>query len=162
MAEETKTAATVDPQTQVTKIIRYHMLGAAGVGLLPFPVVDYVALTGIQLNMLRQMAQAYNIPFFKDKVKNIVSPLIGAALPGMVGGPLALSLVKLIPFVGTYVGMTTMPVLAGGITYAVGKVFNQHFASGGTFLTFDPEQVKAYYLQMFEEGKKVAAETKAA
>ena len=37
-----------------------------------------------------------------------------------------------------------MPVIAGA-AYAVGKVFIQHFASGGTFLTFDPEKVRAHY-----------------
>ena len=42
------------------------------------------------------------------------------------------------------------------LTYAVGKVFIQHFESGETFLTFYPEKVKAYYAEMFEEGKKAA------
>jgi uncharacterized protein (DUF697 family) len=163
MAEELKTAPVVKSQEQrTTTIIRYHMLGAAGVSLLPIPIVDYVALTGIQINMLRQMAQVYSVPFFKDTVKNILSPLMGAAVPGLFGGPLALSMVKFIPWGGSILGMTAMPVLASATTYAVGKVFQQHFASGGTILTFNPEKVKAYYLQMFEEGKKIAAEPKAA
>jgi len=51
-----------------------------------------------------------------------------------------------------------MPVVSGAFTYAIGKVFIQHFASGETFLTFDPEKVRDYYTEMFEEGKKVAAE----
>ncbi len=50
-----------------------------------------------------------------------------------------------------------MPILCGAATYATGKVFIQHFASGGTFLTFDPAKVKAHYAQMFEEGKKVSS-----
>ncbi|MCP4106117.1 MAG: hypothetical protein GY749_11350 [Desulfobacteraceae bacterium] len=51
-----------------------------------------------------------------------------------------------------------MPVAASASTYALGKIFIQHFASGGTFLTFDPEKVKAYYAEMFEDGKKVAGQ----
>jgi len=39
-----------------------------------------------------------------------------------------------------------MPIVAGAATYAIGKVFVRHFASGGTFLTFNPEKVKDYYL----------------
>lgn len=169
MAEEVKTAevgasqaqTAVEPHDQASKIIRNHMLTAAGVSLLPFPIIDFAALTGVQMNMLRKMSQLYNIPFYQDKVKNVLSPLIGASIPGMFSMA-TFSLVKMIPVVGTYVGMATMPVLAGATTYAVGKVFNQHFASGGTFLTFDPKKVKAYYLQMFEEGKQLVAEAKAA
>ena len=41
-------------------------------------------------------------------------------------------------------------------TYAAGRVFHQHFASGGTFLTFDPDKVREYYAQMLEEGKTIA------
>jgi hypothetical protein len=39
----------------------------------------------------------------------------------------------------------------------VGKVFVQHFESGGTFLNFKPEEVRAYYQQMFKEGEKAAS-----
>ena len=42
-------------------------------------------------------------------------------------------------------------------TWALGKVFIQHFESGGTFLDFDPEEVKEYFKAQFEEGREVAA-----
>ncbi len=45
-------------------------------------------------------------------------------------------------------------------TYAVGKVFSRHFAEGGTFLSFDPEEARAFYEEMFKEGQEVAAELK--
>jgi len=54
-----------------------------------------------------------------------------------------------------------MPITAGAVTYAVGKVFHQHFASGGTFLSFDPDKVRDYYAEMLREGKTVAANMKA-
>ena len=53
-----------------------------------------------------------------------------------------------------------MPVLAGAATYAVGKVFIQHFESGGTFLNFNPESVRGYYEAMFKEGQSVAENMK--
>jgi hypothetical protein len=40
----------------------------------------------------------------------------------------------------------------------LGKVFIQHFESGGTFLTFDPMTVRAHFARLQEEGRKVAAE----
>jgi uncharacterized protein (DUF697 family) len=47
------------------------------------------------------------------------------------------SLVKAVPAVGWVVGAVTMPALSAGATYVVGKVFIQHFASGGTLLDFN-------------------------
>ena len=39
--------------------------------------------------------------------------------------------------VGTVIGALTMPVVSAGATYVIGKVFIQHFASGGTLLDFN-------------------------
>ena len=162
-AKQQETVVSVRPEVtkeEINKVIRHHVWSAMGVALVPLPVVDYVALTGIQMNLLRRLAKMYEVPFLQDKVKNIISPLVGAAMPGIFGVPLAVSLIKFVPLIGQSVGMLSMPIIAGASTYALGKVFLQHFASGGTFLTFNPEKVKAYYAEMFKEGQQVAAEMK--
>lgn len=141
------------------RIIRNHVLVSMGVGLIPLPMVDLVGVTGVQLNMLRKLSNLYKVPFSENKVKNIVSALIGGGGSIPVARVIA-SLVKVIPVVGSTIGAISMPISAGSITYAVGKVFLQHFASGGTFLTFDPEKVKEYYAKMLKEGKTVAADLK--
>ncbi len=141
------------------RLLKYHVWASAGVGLVPVPVADMVALTAIQINLVRKIAKAYDIPFLKDKVKNILGALLGSAIPSSAGLPLSASIVKSVPVIGQAVGALAMPVIAGASTYAVGKVFIQHFASGGTFLTFDPEKSKAYYTEMFGEGKKIVKES---
>jgi len=138
------------------RIIRNHMLTAMGVGLIPFPVVDMVGITGVQLNMLRRLSNTYEVPFTEHKVKNILASLVGAGAVDPIGRGL-MSLVKAVPVVGTALGVISVPVTAGAVTYAVGKVFHQHFASGGTFLTFDPDKVRAYYAKMLEKGKAAAS-----
>ena len=70
------------------------------------------------------------------------------------------TLAKAIPGIGTTAGVVAMPILGGATTYATGKVFIQHFASGGTFLSFNPDKVKAYYEEMLKEGQKVAVDMK--
>jgi uncharacterized protein (DUF697 family) len=139
--------------------LRNHIIGSMGVGLIPVPVVDLVALSGIQLNMLRKLAQSYDIPFSKDIVKNIIASLIGGGIPVTFAGALA-SLMKAVPIVGQATGALAMPILAGATTYAMGKVFIQHFASGGTFLNFDPDEVRDYYYEMYKEGQGVVSELK--
>lgn len=141
------------------KILRNHIIGSMGVGLIPVPLVDFVALTGIQLNMLRRLAKEYGVPFSKDKVKNTLASLLGSGLSISVSGGMS-SLMKAVPIIGQTAAALSMPVLAGATTYAVGKVFVQHFASGGTFLDFDPDKVKDYYAEMFKEGEKIASEMK--
>ncbi|MDM8524236.1 DUF697 domain-containing protein [Desulfococcaceae bacterium HSG8] len=144
---------------EADKIIRNHVLGAMGVGLIPIPMVDLVALTGVHLNLLRRISKTYDIPFSKDKGKSIISSLLGGGLSLPLGATVS-SLLKAIPGVGQAFGVIGMPVAAGSVTYAVGKVFVQHFASGGTFLNFNPEEVKAYFEEMLKEGEKIAAELK--
>jgi len=158
--ETTPCSCESERNEQAGRIIRNHMLTSMGVGLLPLPVVDLVAITGVQLNMLRRLSNTYEVPFTEHKVKNILTSLVGGGAVIPIGEAL-ISLVKTIPLVGPAIGAVTMPITAGAVTYAVGKVFLQHFASGGTFLTFDPEKVRDYYAQMFEEGKEVAAKAKA-
>ena len=146
------------PKEELNKVLRYHVWAAMGVSLIPVPVVDLVALTGVQLNMLRVIAKKYEVPFMKDTARSVVSALVGSATPIAVGPIITASVVKFIPILGQTAGVVTLPILGGAATYAVGKVFVQHFASGGTFLTFNPEKVKAYYAEMFKEGEKVAGD----
>ena len=54
-------------------------------------------------------------------------------------------MLKGLPVVGTALGIVAVPAFASGLTWAIGKVFVQHFASGGTFLDFDPDKVRAYF-----------------
>jgi uncharacterized protein (DUF697 family) len=158
--EEQKVVIDV-PKERLDKLIRLHVWGAMGVGLIPFPLVDFAAVTVVQLNLLRKLSKEYNVRFFKHTAKNILSSLFASAVPVFGSLPLAASLAKAVPVIGTTAGVVTMPILNGASTYALGKVFVQHFASGGTFLTFNPDKVKAYYAEMLKEGQKVAADMKA-
>lgn len=157
---EEKEMPYVEPtKEELDALIRHHVWGAMTVGLVPIPVVDLAGILGVQFNLLRLLAKHYRVPFLKDSVKNILSSLVGSAVPVTLAAPFA-SLVKVIPIIGSSVGAISMSLMAGAATYAVGKVFIRHFASGGTFLTFDPSKIKAYYEEMFKEGKKFAAQMK--
>ncbi len=162
-AKETQAEGKAIVKADPDKIIRHHIYGSMGIGLIPIPLVDLAALTAVQLNMLRKLAGIYDVPFFKGKVRDLIASLVASGVAGgvpvLTAGSLA-TLVKTIPIVGQTAGVVTMPIIAGAMTYAVGKVFLQHFASGGTFLTFNPEKVKAYYAEMFKEGSKVASAMK--
>jgi uncharacterized protein (DUF697 family) len=134
-------------------IVRKYMLWSMGAGLVPIPWVDMAAIAGVQLKMVSDLAKRYKVAFAESQGKAIIGTLVGSVLPGKLSAGLLGGIVKMVPFVG----FVTVPAFAGASTYALGKVFEQHFASGGTFLTFDPESVRHYFQEQFEKGKAEAA-----
>ncbi|MCP4691387.1 MAG: DUF697 domain-containing protein [Desulfobacterales bacterium] len=149
-----------ETDAKMNKTIRNHALASMGVCLIPFPAVDLVGLTGVQLNLVRNLAKGYRIKFNDSKVKHLVSSLVGTG-SSIPFATIVASAAKFIPIVGHAMASVAMPISAGATTYAVGKVFLQHFASGGTFLTFNPDKVRAYYAEMLEKGKTELSEAPA-
>jgi uncharacterized protein (DUF697 family) len=139
-------------EAKAAAIVRSNMGWSAGAGLLPIPGLDIAGIVGVQVNMLRQIAQVYDVPFKANLVKELVGVLISGGGTVLVGGA-AGSLVKALPIVGTVAGMITMPAVAAASTWAIGKVFIRHFESGGTFLDFDPAKARAHYAEEFAAAK---------
>lgn len=151
------TTETIDEREQLAnETVKKYMYWSMGAGLIPLPAVDLAAVLAIQLKMVSDLSKQYGLKFSKDAGKAIIASLVGGAAPAVAGGALA-SVVKSIPVVGQTAGAVTMPALAAASTYAVGRVFIQHFESGGTFLDFDPERVRAYYSEQYEKGKTTAS-----
>ncbi len=148
--------APLSKQQQSEKLIKDHILWSAGAGLIPFPLLDIAGITAAQIRLVAKMSEVYGVGFSEHRVKNIVPPLIASVGVVPAGAAIVSSLVKSIPVLGTAVGVASMPAVAGATTYAIGKVFISHFEAGGTLLDFNPEKMKAYYADMFKEGKKVA------
>jgi uncharacterized protein (DUF697 family) len=164
--EEQSPASTKEEQAVPTKemladrIIRENILWAAGGGLIPLPMLDMLAIIVVEVKMLRELAALYDIPFREDQVKSIIISLLTGLGSSAVGAGIA-SILKSVPVIGAIGGIAAVPGVAAAFTYAVGKVFLQHFASGGTFLDFDPKRVREHFAREFEEGKLAAAKVKA-
>jgi uncharacterized protein (DUF697 family) len=124
--------------------IRKYMYWAMGAGLIPIPALDVAAVMAIQLNMIAELAHAHHQDFSRDAGRAFVASLVCGSLPTALAGPFA-RLIKVIPLIGQTAGALAMPALAGASTYAVGKVFVEHFESGGTFRNFDPEAKRGHY-----------------
>lgn len=139
------------------KTVKNYMWWSMGAGLIPVPWVDLVAVSSVQLKMLAEVSKVYGVPFQENSGKAAISSLVGFVLPhAMAFGGIG-SLLKAIPVVGVLAGAPAMGLFSGAYTWALGNVFIQHFESGGTFLNFNPEQVKEYFQKQFEEGQKVAS-----
>jgi uncharacterized protein (DUF697 family) len=133
-------------------IIKNHIIWSMGAGLIPVPIVDFFAVSGIQLDMIRQLCKLYEQDFRESEGKAIITSLTGSGLARMG----AKAMIKFIPGIGSVIGGVTMALLAGASSYSLGEVFKKHFETGGTFLDFDMKRLKKMYNEKFEKGKKVA------
>jgi uncharacterized protein (DUF697 family) len=159
-SEETDPQVSSDKEVLADHIIRKNLIWGAGAGILPIPLFDVIAITGVQIKLVKELSDLYEVPFKEDILKNLTAALLAGLGAPTAAAFVTVSAFKFVPVLGPTLGILSSPGLAVAFTYAVGKVFTQHFASGGTFLDFEPKKVKEYFARQFEEGKLVAAKTK--
>jgi uncharacterized protein (DUF697 family) len=141
-------------------VVSNYTAWSAVAGIIPVPVADVVAIAGLQLQMLRRLAQVYGVPFSQNWGKSAIAAVVGSVLPVSVASPVAHgvgSLLKGFPVVGGVVMSVTQPALAATTTYLIGKIFLQHFAAGGTLLSFNPEDYREYAKAQAAKGQPQAA-----
>lgn len=137
------------------RIIRTHTLWGMGAGLIPVPMFDVLAVSAIQIDMLKQLAEAYDSDFTENLGKTFVTALTGGTF-ARVGA----SLIKAVPGVGTLVGGASMSVLSGASTYAVGQVAKRHYETGGNLVDIDLDSARRTYDDALERGKRVVGDLK--
>lgn len=118
----------------VEKYARY----AAGVGTIPLPFFDLVALTAVQVKMIAALAAHYHLNFDEQLAKSLIASAItsyGAAGFAYRAGRW---MTRSIPLVGAIGNFVLLPWVAHSMTYSMGHLFAKHFEAGGTLLDFKP------------------------
>jgi uncharacterized protein (DUF697 family) len=136
-------ASDAERDERALKVVKRFALYGGAAGLIPVAVVDLAAVGGVQFQMLRRLAEIYGVPFTKERARSVIASAAGAIVPVASAAGVG-SALKAIPVVGTMLGVITEPAFTGGATYLLGKVFIQHFASGGTLLDFDPAKYREF------------------
>ena len=152
--------AALEQDEKSAKIVNKYILWSLGAGVIPIPLVDMAAVTGVQLKMIKEISRVYDVEFSEVKGKSIITSLLGSIIPNSLSAGALGSAFKLIPVIGWYAGSVSMSAFSGAATYAIGKVFIQHFASGGTFLEFNPDTMRQHFKEEFEKGKEKVKEMK--
>lgn len=142
-ASESVETAPENREEEASKLVSRFAIWSGVAGLIPVPVVDTVAVGGLQLQMVRRISQIFDVRFSENRGKALIASLVGAMVPASssIG---AASMLKFVPVVGMLTSAFVMPVLSAGATYAIGKAFIQHFASGGTLLDFNPPDYREF------------------
>ena len=140
---------------QADMIIRSHTLWGMGAGLIPVPMFDVLAVSAIQIDMLKQLAEVYEADFTENLGKTFVTALTGGTFARF-----GASLIKAVPGVGTLVGGASMSVLSGASIYAVGQVAKRHYETGGNLIDIDLDSARKTYDEALESGKRVVGDLK--
>ena len=111
------------------KIVSRHKNYAAMGGLVPLPVVNIAGITAINLRMVKQLSELYQVPFERDRTRSLIVGLIGGAVPTGLGVTTASTLAFAIP-VPALVGLAVSAITAGAMTRGIGLVFVEHFEAG--------------------------------
>jgi uncharacterized protein (DUF697 family) len=141
------TSASADVPEQrdqvASKLVDRFAIWSGVAGLVPLPVIDVLAVGGLQLQMLRRLSQIYGVEFSQNRGKALIAALAGCMIPA-TSGMGAASALKAVPVINILAAGFVMPVLSAGATYAIGKAFVQHFESGGTLLDFNPPDYREF------------------
>ncbi|MDP5218849.1 DUF697 domain-containing protein [Ruegeria sp. 2205SS24-7] len=143
----------VDRVDQAISLSKRYAAYAGGAAFIPVPVVDIAAIGALQLKLVKDLSDLYDVPFSSNSGKAAVTALLSTLVPVQAGITTA-SFVKAVPLFGTALGVVSAPAFAGAATYAVGRTFTMHFESGGTLLTFDAEKMREFFKSEYETATK--------
>jgi uncharacterized protein (DUF697 family) len=134
-------------------VMKYSILSAV-LGAFPIPIASIatdLAVVGLQAKMFRDIGQYWGRETGKDTVKQVMGGLgVGT------GARIAVNnLAKFIPGVGSVVAASTN----FASTWALGKVANQYWESGGKA---DMKMLKELFVKSKAEGKTAYEQNKAA
>jgi uncharacterized protein (DUF697 family) len=141
--EATTPASTAGHEETASKLVDRFAVWSGVAGLIPLPVIDLLAVGGLQVQMLRRLSQIYDVEFSENRGKAVIAALAGTMIPA-TSGMGAASALKTVPILGAIASGFVMPVLSAGATFAIGKAFVQHFESGGTLLDFNPPDYREF------------------
>lgn len=149
---------TSDRETRAMKIVKTWSQWSIAAGIVPVPLMDIALVSGIQVKMIYDLCQVYNIPFEKKSALAVASGLVGGSFSAGVARTIGEMALKSIP----YVEQVLQPTLSFATTYSMGYVFVKHFENSGTLMNFDASKMNIYFHEQFEKSKKLFSRKQAA
>ncbi len=148
ISEITIPVVPIKPETAIAriqageKIVASYMGWSAAAGFIPVPLLDLGAISLVQLKMIEEISKLYpKVNFRKSAAKDIIAALAAGTGTVLLAAPAA-SVIKILPGVGSIIGALAEPALASAFTYALGRIFIQHFEGGGSLFDLNPEEYR--------------------
>lgn len=135
-------------------IIDRYTLVAAGIGVLPSPMVNSVGIAVLEIAMIDDLARNYNFGFpTKPALVKAFISLVSSIGPVYLAAK-SKSAVSAVPLVGRLLSAGIYSITGAIAVYAVGKIFQRHFESGGRTLSMDNSFLRKIFKEDYQEGKE--------
>ncbi|GAA6976346.1 GTP-binding protein [Helicobacter pylori] len=108
-------------------IIHLASGAAGGVGLIPIPFSDALAIAPIQAGMIYKINDAFEVKMEESLATSLFTGLLGVTAVAQVGRTIVNGFLKFIPVVGSVAGSTTAAAITEGIGFAYLKVLEKCF-----------------------------------
>ena len=152
-ADSVATKIDAETRARVQEVIKNRALLAAGLGLVPIPVFNFVSATAIQVAMVQSITRLCNVEVKKSWIKNIISSVLGGiASTGLSG--CTTQAVGAVPVVGTALAVISTPAVNGLTTYALGYMFLRYFESEDGFLKTNFKALGNWFKEGFSDGRE--------
>ena len=133
------------------QIIRKNVLWATAAGAVPIPILDIAAVATVQLDMLKELCHAYEVPYSSVKGKALISSIAGSLMARSWA-----SFLKAAPGFGSLIGTFSMSIMSGATTFALGKVFDKYLSEKDSLDDIDAKEARKMFKKEFRKGKRYA------
>jgi hypothetical protein len=125
-------AAPRSKRDRASDIVRSNLAWSAAAGVLPLPLFDLIAITGVQLKMVAEISAVYKVPFSEHAARSVILSLLGTLGGGAVATAFVASAFK----------------------------FIEHFERGGTILDLDAARLKHFFKEEYSKVVRSASEVR--
>jgi len=122
-------------------------------GFIPVIGVDTLTISGVQLKMVYDLCETYQVPFKKEAVFAVIGAAFGGSFTTVIAAKVTDSAVNKIPLIGPIVSFVSQPAISFATTYAIGMLFINHFEKNGTLGDFDLNSTKTIFDEQFQKAK---------
>ena len=122
-------------------IVHRYMALSAGAALIPVGGTDVLVLAGVHVALIKRLCEHYDVAFSEHGARNVLIAVAGSIVPGTIGSILGRKVLGILPWTGAVFGWALMSAGSAAFSYAIGRLFIEHFEKGGTLLSFDTSRL---------------------
>jgi len=142
--------------TKAERIIKKSTISSMAAGAVPVPIVDIALVMGIQMKMLQQLCDEYEVNYSTEKMNAWIASILSGTLLMRFGG----SALKFMPGLGWLAGGATLALTSGASTFALGNIAMGYLGEGQSFVEVDIKEAKENFKKEFEKGKEFVNDLK--
>jgi uncharacterized protein (DUF697 family) len=123
------------------QIVYRFMAMSAGAALIPMPGIDTAILAGVHVALIKRLCEHYDVSFEEHAARNVLIAVIAGFVPGTIGSVIGRKILRMLPSSARVFGWALFSASSAALSYGIGRLFIQHFESGGTLLSFDATRI---------------------